>query len=115
MSPSFSSRLFAVSLGPVSEAPKAEAIAREKEIAERIKEYICLFGPMKILLSDFGLEFNNELVDTMLKNIGAEHRATTSFNPRSNGLTEKLNSTLINALRKHTESNHQSWPAYPLE
>ena len=37
------------------------------EIAERIKEYICLFGPMKVLLSDFGLEFNNELVDTMLR------------------------------------------------
>ena len=27
-------------------------------------------------------------------------------------LTEKLNSTLINALRKHTEQNHQSWPAW---
>jgi hypothetical protein len=67
---------------------------------------------MKVLLSDSGLEFNNELVDTMLKNIGVEHRATSSLNPRSNGLTEKFNSTLVNALRKHTESNHQSWPAW---
>jgi len=64
---------------------------------------------MKILLTDFGKEFNNELLDTMLSNIGVEHKSTTSFNPRSNGLTERLNLSLITALRKHAETNHQSW------
>jgi hypothetical protein len=49
--------------------PWAKSIKSKKaiEIADRIKEYICLFGPMIILLSDFGLEFNNELVDTYSK------------------------------------------------
>ncbi len=52
---------------------------------------------------------SNELLDTMLSNIGVEHKSTTSFNPRSNGLTERLNLSLITALRKHAETNHQSW------
>jgi hypothetical protein len=55
------------------------------EIAEKLRKYICLFGPLKILLTDFGKEINIELLDTMLSNIGVEHKSTTSFNPRSNG------------------------------
>ena len=82
------------------------------EIAQRLKEYICLFGCMKVLLTDFGREFNNELISTMLSNIGVEHKSTTSFNPRCNGLTERLNLTLVTALRKHAESNQNDWPAW---
>ena len=72
------------------------------EIAERLKEYICLFGCMKVLLTDFGKEFNNKILDSMLSNIGVEHKSTTSFNPRCNGLTERLNLSLINALRRES-------------
>jgi hypothetical protein len=75
------------------------------EIADRLKEYICLFGCMKVLLTDFGREFNNKLLDDMMTNIGVEHKSTTSFNPRCNGLTERLNLSLITALRKHAEAN----------
>ena len=67
---------------------------------------------MKVLLTDFGREFNNELVNTMLSNIGVEHKSTTSFNPRCNGLTESSNLTLITVLRKHAESNQNDWPAW---
>ena len=60
---------------------------------------------MKILLTDFGREFNNKVLDAMMTNVGVEHKSTTSFNPRCNGLTERLNRSLITALRKHAESN----------
>ena len=83
-----------------------------EEIAERLKEYICLFGCMKILLTDFGKSFNNKVLDAMMTNKGVEHKSTTSFNPRCNGLTERLNRSLITALRKHAESNHLTWPAW---
>ena len=82
------------------------------EIASILKEYICIFGPPKTILSDRGREFNNEIVDTMLKNIGIEHRVTSAYNPRTNGLTERMNQSLISALRKHVESDQLSWPKW---
>ena len=82
------------------------------EIASVLREYICVFGPPKTILSDRGREFNNEIVNTMLKNIGVEHRVTSAYNPRSNGLTERMNQSLITALRKHVESDHLTWPAW---
>ena len=77
-----------------------------------LKEYICIFGAPKTIVSDNGTEFNNELVDTMLKNIGVEHRVTSSYNPRANGLTERTNQSIITALRKHVETDHLSWPKW---
>ena len=44
----------------------------------------------------------------MLKNIGVEHRVTSAYNPRTNGLTERMNQSLITALRKHVETDHVS-------
>jgi len=39
----------------------------------------------------------------MLNNLGVEHRVTSSYNPRANGLTERVNQTIVQALRKHVE------------
>ena len=96
----------------LSKFPWAKPIRSKsaKEIANILKEYICIFGAPKTIVSDRGTEFNNEIVDTMLKNLGVEHRVTSSYNPRANGLTERANQSLISALRKHVETDHLSWP-----
>ena len=60
---------------------------------------------MKSLLSDRGTEWNNVIVQTLLKNLGIEHLTTSSFNPRTNGQCEVLNFNIINSLRKHAESD----------
>ena len=98
----------------LSKYPWAKPIRSKtaKEIAEVLKEYICIFGAPKTIVSDNGTEFNNELVDTMLKNIGVEHRVTSSYNPRANGLTERTNQSIITALRKHVETDQLSWPKW---
>ena len=95
----------------LSKYPWAKPIKSKSavEIAEVLKEYICVFGAPKTIVSDRGTEFNNEVVDSMLKNIGIEHRVTSAYNPRANGLTERTNQTIINALRKHVETDHLSW------
>ncbi len=45
----------------------------------------------------------------LLVTTGIEHKVTSAYNPRTNGMTERLNQTLIEALRKHTESNPLDW------
>jgi hypothetical protein len=80
-----------------------------EEIAQHLLEYICFFGPPKEILSDQGTEFNNELVNKLISCVGSEHRITSAYNPRTNGLTERFNQTLVEALRKHCEGDNNNW------
>ena len=50
----------------LSKFPWAKPIRSKsaKEIANILKEYICIFGAPKSIVSDRGTEFNNEIVDT---------------------------------------------------
>ena len=82
------------------------------EIAQELFKYISIFGPPKEILSDQGREFLNEMVDTMLTLIGTDHRVTSAYHPRTNGLTERFNKTLVSTLKKHTEENTENWPQW---
>ena len=41
---------------------------------------------------------------------GIEHRVTSPYHPRTNGLTERFNGTLVTALKKHAENDPKGWP-----
>jgi hypothetical protein len=82
------------------------------EIAEHLFQYISLFGPPKELLSDQGKEFLNKKIDALLARTGVERTTTSAYNPRTNGLTERFNQTLVGALRKHSENNPTDWPQW---
>jgi len=79
------------------------------EVARVLWEYFCLFGPANFLQSDQGTEFLNEVIKHLLKLAGTEHRVTSPYNPRTNGLTERFNQTLCDALRKHAETCPNDW------
>ena len=83
-----------------------------EEIAEKLLEYIAIFGPPKIILSDQGIEFNNKIVNSLITAVGTEHRITSAYHPRTNGQTERFNFVFIEALRKYTESNNNDWPKW---
>jgi hypothetical protein len=78
------------------------------EIAEKLFEYISLFGPPNNWVSDQGREFMG-LCTKFSQIIGTEHRVTAAYNPRTNGLTERFNRTLCDALRKHAEADPLQW------
>ena len=63
----------------------------------------CIFGAPKTIVSDQGAESNNKVVDSMLNNLGVEHRVTSSYIPLANGLTERVNQTIVQALLKHAK------------
>ena len=65
-----------------------------QEIAERLFEYIALFGPSDLMLSDMGKEFVAQVVQQLCENCGIQHDTTAAYNPRTNGLTERFNQTL---------------------
>ena len=81
----------------------------QSHMATKLKKYILRYGPPKSILSDKGAEFCNELVDTMLKLSGIEHKITSPYNPRTNGQTERVNQTIMTALRKHAEADQKNW------
>ena len=79
------------------------------EIATKFFEFISYFGPPKELLSDQGTEFLNKLVDHVSTISGVERKVTAAYHPRTNGLTENFNKTLVNSLRKHVVDNPIEW------
>ncbi len=79
------------------------------ETANKLWHYICIFGAPKEILSDQGTEFNNQVVGNLIKNIGANHKVTSAYNPRTNGQAERSNQTIISALRKYADDSNDNW------
>ena len=80
-----------------------------EEVADILMEYISIYGPPKVIVTDQGCEFNNKLINNITNAIGVEHRVTASYNPRTNGTCERFNQTFIESLRKHAEKNQANW------
>ena len=70
-----------------------------QEIAEKLFEYIALFGPSHWMLTDMGNEFIAQVVQQLCNNCGIQTETTAAYNPRTNGLTERFNKTLCESLR----------------
>ena len=81
------------------------------EVAEKLLDYISLFGPPKVILTDQGNEFNNAMIDKLTTAFGVDHRITSAYHPRTNGQTERFNYVLIESLRKFTirEEDKRQW------
>jgi hypothetical protein len=69
------------------------------------EEIICRHGAPQELLSDQGREFVNEVVDQICHLFEIRRRITTPYHPQTNGLTERFNRTLINALGKFCQQH----------
>ena len=98
----------------LSKYPFAFAIRSQtaNEIATRFFEFISYFGPPKEVLSDQGTEFVNKMVEQISSICGIERKVTSAYHPRTNGLTERFNQTLVNALRKHAVDSPENWPEW---
>jgi hypothetical protein len=79
------------------------------EVFRCFLHYCCIFGPPKCILTDMGKEFVNEVMEQFTSAVGIVHRHTSSYNPRTNGLTERFNSTFAEALRSMSERHQSQW------
>src|SRR5678816_1304140 len=61
------------------------------------------------LLSDRGLEFMGEPFKIVLNEFGITHVVISSHMPQCNGVTERVNRTLLQLLRSLAQDNPSSW------
>src|SRR6266511_1044949 len=91
---------------------KALKEATAEEVATFIyEEIICRHGPPRRIISDRGTHFNNKIVEELLKKFGTKHRLSTPYHPKTNGLVERFNRTLCEALAKLGEER-KNWDKY---
>jgi len=82
------------------------------QIARHMWEVFSIFGVPKIIQSDNGSEFVNELIEELVNLNGIDHRTISAYNPRANGAVERMNATVENVLRKMVDGAMHVWPDY---
>jgi len=84
--------------------------SKESEVvARKLWEVFTDYGTPKILQSDNGLEFVNQVVNAMTTLYGIEPRLSAAYNPRTNGLVERRNKDISLALKKFMEGAYGGW------
>eukprot|EP00733_Pompholyxophrys_punicea_P000268 Pompholyxophrys_punicea_v1_NODE_58_length_4147_cov_5.424487.p2 type:complete len:226 gc:universal NODE_58_length_4147_cov_5.424487:112-789(+) len=67
------------------------------------------FGPPKIIQSDNGTEFVNDVVKGMLALLRVDQRCTSPYHPRANGLAERFVQTVTKTLLKLPQGEIVAW------
>jgi len=83
-----------------------------EEVAKELWNIFCTFGFPKILQSDNGHEFVNDLLRTLVKLSGIEHRFISPYNPRADGKVERAIGTLSSVIKKMVHGSIMLWPMY---
>ncbi|GAU94315.1 hypothetical protein RvY_06110 [Ramazzottius varieornatus] len=66
-------------------------------------------GASKVFVSDKGSQFLSGQMQEVLKLPGTEHRTTTAYNPRCNGLTESYNGVISEEIPHYLSKDHRDW------
>ncbi|KAL5479238.1 hypothetical protein EMCRGX_G022734 [Ephydatia muelleri] len=97
-----------------SKWPEAAAIPSKeaKEVAFFLFKMICRYGCTKIVISDQGREFVNNINQHLFEYLKTEHRVSTAYHPQTNGLVERYNQTLQRCLVKLVNKEQDNWDEY---
>src|SRR5205823_10317108 len=90
--------------------PEAKAMkdATATNVVKFIYEVIiCRHRCPKIIMSDRGTHFRNKLVDELCRKFEIKHKLSSPYHPQTNGLVERFNRTLCEALAKVSEKENQ--------
>ena len=69
-------------------------------------------GCPRVILTDRGTQFDSELWRGIWQVLGTRVAMATTHHPQTNGLTERLNRTLIDMIRKYTSQHPWKWGDY---
>ncbi len=78
-------------------------------IARCLWSIFCDFGTPRILQSDNGSEFVNQVVKALVNLFSIEHRLSTAYHPSTNGLVERTNKEVGRILKKLVEGAYVVW------
>lgn len=89
---------------------KAVRIKDAKNIVIFLFENIITkFDCLKILISDRRMHFIKEIIQEIITRFNINHIKTTSYHPKINGQTERINWTLMNILYKIMQDLKRNW------
>jgi cupin superfamily acireductone dioxygenase involved in methionine salvage len=81
-----------------------------EEIADKLIDWICVFGPCKRIRSDNEPALMSQAMELLKRSIGLEwHKVTASYSPSHNGQIERYVKTFGTAIRKLAETNRNKW------
>ena len=69
----------------------------------------CRYGCTKVLISDQGREFVNQVSHFLFSMTKTEHRISSAYHPQTNGLVERFNQTIQRSLVKVVNKNQTDW------
>src|SRR6266498_4021823 len=107
-------RYIVVAMDYFSRWPEARPLkaANAETVATFIyEEIICRFGALRVLQSDRGTHFVNEVIQKLTKRFKVRHSLSSPYHPQSNGLVERFNKTLCEGIAKVAEELG-SWDQY---
>lgn len=74
-----------------------------------VTKLFCPYSTPRVLLSDNGTEFRNEILQGICTQYNIKHSYTVAYHPSSNGLVERANRKILDALRPVVNSLHDDW------
>ncbi|GET66802.1 DDE-type integrase/transposase/recombinase [Rhizophagus irregularis DAOM 181602=DAOM 197198] len=107
-------RYIVVAIDYLTKWPEAKALseATAENVATFIYEnIICQHGCPSRILSDRGSHFNNKMIDSLTQRFQIKHHFSTPYHPQTNGLVERFNRTLCEALAK-TATDTDEWDLF---
>ncbi|CAB3979307.1 retrotransposable element [Paramuricea clavata] len=94
-----------------SKWPEAQAIPNKsaKCVSDFLFKMILRYRCMDIVISDQGREFVNQVNNELFARTGVDHCITSVYHPQTNGLTERFNQTLVNAIVRIINEDQDNW------
>ena len=83
-----------------------------ESVAAALVDLIALIGPPKILQSDNGPEFSNDVIRALVKLLGVKHRFISPYNPRADGKVERSIGTTVMIVKKLVHGTRHHWPLF---
>ncbi|XP_048243286.1 uncharacterized protein LOC125376042 isoform X2 [Haliotis rufescens] len=72
-------------------------------------EVFSRFGAPRTLLTDRGRQFTSKLVNALCELLDIKHYYTSSYHPQTNGMCERRNSVIEQALRTYADPDQTNW------
>jgi hypothetical protein len=74
-----------------------------------VEQIVLRHGAPESIISDQGKCFIATLTQAVMKNLGTNHKTTSSYHSQANGLVERMNHTLAAMLSMYVSADHKDW------
>ncbi len=81
-------------------------------VSRELWEIFCLIGWPRVLQSDNGSEFVNQVLRALVKLTGIDHRLISPYNPRADGKVERVIGSTMMIIKKLLHGYSHNWSLY---